>query len=108
MKEAHRNGQPVQWLPLAHLAHVVMTLFVFSAPFMVQFLIRKQHAVLESQGINIQQLLLLMGIGGSAFGVSIALVLIGFGGTTEYLRGWAGASFVVATFWCWQSRQNLR
>jgi hypothetical protein len=108
IQEAHGDRQPPQWLPVATLAHLLMAGFLFVAPFAVQFLLRGQHSQIEGSGIDLNRLLLLMGLGGSATVSWVAAILVGFGETTEFLMGWTALSFAVGVFWGWRLRHVLR
>jgi hypothetical protein len=106
-REALFGELPVLWLPTAALVHFGVAVFFFAAPFIVQFLSRRQRSHFEAIGVDIDQLLLLMGIGGSAGVVVIALFLFAFGGTIDDLFGWAALSFGIGLFWFWRLRHVL-
>ena len=108
IQEAHVGRPAAQWLPRATLVHFLMAVFLFVAPFAVHFLLRKQHGQIEALGIDVNRLLLLMGLGGSASVSWCAAFLFGFGESTEYLLGWVALSYVIGTFWGWRLRHVLR
>lgn len=108
IQEAY-GGRPVaQWLPRVTLVHFLVSVFLFVAPFAVQFLLRKQRSQIETLGIDLNRLLLFMGLGGSASVSWFAAFLFGFGESTEYLMGWVALSFAIGTFWGWRLRHVLR
>jgi hypothetical protein len=81
---------------------------LFAAPFIVQFLSCRQRGQFEAVGVDVDQLLLLMGTGGSAGVAVFALFLFAFGRTYEELYGWAALSFGIGLFWFWRLRRVLK
>jgi hypothetical protein len=103
IREAFRNLHPVHWLPIATLIHVAVAIFLFAAPFIIfRLLTPAQRIQIEELGIDMDQMLLMMGIAGSAAVAWFACMLFGLGGTIEYLYGWAAVSIGIEVFWCWR------
>ena len=108
IQEAHGGRPAAPWLPKATLVHFLVAGCLFCAPFAVHFLLRKQRTQIEARGIDVNRLLLLMGLGGSASVSWFAAILFGFGESSEYLLGWLALSFAIGTFWGWRLRYVLR
>jgi hypothetical protein len=104
----HLNEQPVPWLRKAVLAHFGVGVFLIAAPFIVEFLTGRQRSQREPTGVDVDLVLLKMGVAGSAVVSWGAAILFGYGETTEYLLVSAVLSFAIGTFWAWRLRYVLR
>src|SRR5207245_10009763 len=75
VESSHRGMQRSAWSPLANVLFVVGALFLFAAQFIVEFLLRTSRKRLdEDLGTDLDQLLLLLGVGGAAC-VSLMLLI---------------------------------
>lgn len=107
IRETLLNEQPVLWLRKAVLAHFGVGVFLVAAPFVVEFLTGRQRSQLEPI-VDIDLLLLLMGVSGSAVVSWGAAILFGYGETKEYLLVSVVLSFAIGTYWTWRLRYVLR
>ena len=102
------NEPPVEWLRKAMFVHLSLSVFLVVAPFLVEFLTRRQYDRIEPMAVDLDLTLLLMGLGGVAFVSWGAAILFGFGESTEYLFGCVAFSFAIGTYWGWRLRHALR
>jgi len=111
VESSHRGMQRSAWSPLANVLFVVGALFLFAAPFIVEFLLRTSRKRLEEAlGTDLDQLLLLMGVGGSASVSMMPLIFTALVGSSIVYNPypWAAVSFLWAGFWCWRFWHVLR
>ena len=104
-----RGGPLEPWSSLVDGVFVAAALFMLGAPFTVPLFMRGSREKLEAIGVDLDQLTLLMGTGGSASASAIALLFSTLlGSRIAYPYPWAALSFLGVAFWCWRLRHLLR
>ena len=96
-------------MSIANGVFVALALFMLTAPFVLPLFMRGSREQLDAVGIDLDQLTLLMGAGGSASVSAMALpfsTLLGSSIADPYPS--AGLSFLGVAFWCWRLRHLLR
>lgn len=96
------------WLPRARVLFVVVALYLFSAPGLVQVLLRRRRNTLAARGLDIDRLSLLMAVSGAAaVAIGALFTQAFFGESVQFVYLWSAASFFVALLWCWRFREVL-
>jgi hypothetical protein len=102
-----QNPQEAGWGAAVNLLLPVLALFLVVAPFIVEFLLGRSRQPLPS-GMDVSQLLLLTGVGGSSAVSFVGLLRVFFGhGTTTEVYGWAAVSVAGMVFYAWRFRRAL-
>jgi hypothetical protein len=108
MLELSQPTSEQPWASIARTGFGLLAVFLYTAPFVVQ---RLRDASWERAvpGVDLDQLVLLMGVGGaSAVAMASALVAIRFGGSVISPYAWSALAFFVSAFWCWRLWHVLR
>jgi len=104
-----RGGQLGPWFSLPNGVFIAAALFMLTAPFVAPPLMRGNRERLDAVGVDLDELTLLMGAGGSASVSAMALLFSTLlGSSIAYPYPWAGLSFLGVAFWCWRLRHLLR
>ena len=107
--ESRRPESEQPGASLAATGFVALAIFLYVAPFVVQRLLQSSRDRVEALGIDVDQLVLTMGMAGPC---TIALLAVGvtgrFGGSNIYPYAWSALAVLVSAFWCWRLRHVLR
>jgi hypothetical protein len=109
LMELARVGSPPDWLSVANHFHFPLALFLLGSPILVKVLLRRSPGAAVASGVDPDQLVLLLGVGGAITVVTFAFLLIPFaGGSVSRVYFWVPVSMASAVFWCWRYRQLFR
>jgi hypothetical protein len=96
------------WAPWIGIGLMAVGLYMLFAPLLVERPLRRSRAALELRGIDVDQLLLLLGVGGAAGASMLPLVMMALDGSSARLvLPWAAVCFIATMFWCWRFRHVL-
>ncbi len=94
---------------LANIGFLAVAIFLYAAPFVVRRLLQTSRERVEALGIDVDQLVLLMGVGGPCSVTMLAVVVTMLvGGSIAYPYAWSALALLVSGFWCWRLWHVLR
>jgi hypothetical protein len=97
--------------PWANLGLFATALYVFLSPLVLQRLLRRSQQsreAFERRGMDVDELLLLVGVGTAAAGSMAPVAIMSLGGDSGwFVVPWAVVCFISGTFWCWRYRHVL-
>lgn len=105
--ESRPVRSPASWA-WPHLGLLAVALGLLVAPIFLQRPLLQSREALKERGIPVEQVLLLVAVGGAAAASMIPVVVTSLGGdTSKLVLPWAAACFIWEAFWCWRLRHVL-